>query len=88
MPWRGQARARGIVPLGVATVFLALEAVAFVAMLPIRFLTQGVGPMLLWLLKLPLRALGLAARVVAWLVAVGMLAALVAIAIWLVRGEF
>lgn len=88
MPWRVQPRARGLVPSLVALVFLGLECVAFVAMLPIRFLTQGVGPVLLWLLKLPLRALGLAARVVAWLVAVGMLAALVAIAIWLVRGEF
>ena len=86
MPWRGQARARGIVPLGVATVFLALEAVAFVAMLPIRFLTDWVGPALLWLLRLPLRVLGLAAHAVAWLVAVGMFATLVAIAVWLVRG--
>ena len=56
------------------------------AMLPIRFLTDWVGPALLWLLRLPLRVLGLAAHAVAWLVAVGMFATLVAIAVWLVRG--
>lgn len=88
MAWRVQPRGSGLLPLLVGLVFLVLECVAFVAMLPIRVLSSWVWPSLLWLPRLFLGAVGVAARTVAWLVAAGMLAALVAIAILLLRFGF
>jgi serine/threonine protein kinase len=72
MPWR-EAPPRGVMATVVRGMFAVLEAAMFVLMLPVRAVSAFAGRGVVWVLKLPFRILGLAARLVALLVVAALL---------------
>ncbi|MBM4060055.1 MAG: serine/threonine protein kinase [Planctomycetes bacterium] len=62
MPWRGEAPRRGLVGWFVRAVFALIEAAIFVLLLPVRAIGAVAGRGVVFVLRLPFRILGLAAR--------------------------
>jgi len=69
MPWHpGRGTGRGVVAFVVRAIFAVLEASIFVVFLPVRAVSTVAGRGIVWLLRLPLQILGLAARLIGLLV--------------------
>ena len=65
MPWHpGRGHDQGVVAFLVRAIFAVLEASIFVVFLPVRAVSTVAGRGIIWLLRLPLQILGLAARLI------------------------
>jgi serine/threonine protein kinase len=68
LPWRAEAPRTGLLAFVVGQLFRVIEAVIFVALLPVRIVSSLSGRGALFVLQLPFRILGVAARLVGYLV--------------------
>ncbi|HEX5053795.1 MAG TPA: serine/threonine-protein kinase [Planctomycetota bacterium] len=73
MPWRPTGRATGVLAFVVRVLFTAIEALLYVMFLPVRLLSTLAGRGMVWLVRLPLRVLGLTARLLGLLIVAGLL---------------
>jgi tRNA A-37 threonylcarbamoyl transferase component Bud32 len=71
MPWR-ETPPRGAMAFVVRVIFAVLEGAIFLVMLPVRAVSAFAGGGIVWLVKLPLRILGLVARLIGLLVVLGL----------------
>ncbi len=69
MPWQRGSTGHGVVAFVVRLIFALIEATIFVVLLVVRTVSAFAGRGLVWLLQMPFRILGLAARLVGLLLA-------------------
>src|SRR5262249_21311648 len=77
LPWRVEAPRTGLLAFVVGQLFRVIEAVIFVALLPVRIVSSLSGRGALFVLQLPFRILGAAARLVGYLVVAAVLVLIV-----------
>ena len=77
LPWRPEAPRTGLLAFVVGQLFRVIEAVIFVALLPVRIVSSLSGRGALFVLQLPFRILGAAARLVGYLVVAALLVLIV-----------
>jgi hypothetical protein len=77
LPWREDGRPRGPIALLVRGIFRLVELCVFLVLLPVRAISTVGGRGVLWLLQLPFRILGAAAKLTGYL----LVASLVLVAI-------
>ncbi|GAB4143067.1 MAG: hypothetical protein Fur0037_10600 [Planctomycetota bacterium] len=81
MPWRADRKRGRPLRLLVRGIFAIVELSVFFVLLPVRIAGQVFGGGLLWLLQLPLRILGTAARLAGYLIVAGLVMGAVALAL-------
>ena len=77
LPWRTEAPRTGLLAFVVGQLFRVIEAVIFMALLPVRIVSSLSGRGALFVLQLPFRILGAAARLVGYLVVAAVLVLIV-----------
>ncbi len=83
MPWQPEP-ARGVFPIVVRGLFTLFELAIWCLMLPVRAVSVFAGRGIVWLLKLPLRILGLAAQLIGLLLVFALLMLIVAAVLGLI----
>jgi len=73
MPWQQDGRPAGVIALLVRSMFMLIEVAIWLVMLPVRAISAFAGRGITWVLKLPFRILGLAARLVGLLLVLALI---------------